>query len=241
MTITAKTDVYAEHGTAYTYLDNRGESTWTGKYFVITAIETHGDGIKITTSTVHGFEIADSVTVVETTNHNVTKPVVTVTDTTSFTIDSTYVADETSGYVGTEANIKAQEVALRKATEWIDNHPDHKNNWKGNIASISQLLSHPRSGLYDEEGRTIGSTTIALGVEKACIEMANRIIEDTEDIFPDISAGASNLKRRKIDVIEKEWFSASSANLRKIYDKPNQLLAGLLKNSGDVKTISRGY
>jgi|ETNmetMinimDraft_33_1059910.scaffolds.fasta_scaffold13566_4 hypothetical protein len=240
MTITSGTDVYADHGEAYTYNNNHGESTWTGNYKVITSIVTHADGIKITAEA-HGFEVGDSVSVVETTNYNTTLPVVTVVDTNNFTIADTYVSGETSGYVGTEANVKAIEVALRKATEWIDNHPGHRGNWKGSISSTTQLLSHPRTGLYDEEGRVISSSSIATQVRDSCSIMANKVVEDSEDIFPDISAASKNLKRKKIDVIEREWFSASTSSLRKKYDYVDNLLSGLLNNVGAVKYLQRGY
>jgi len=240
MTITVGTDVYINHDDAYTYHDNHGNSTWTGKYQVITAIVTHGDGIKITVVG-HGHEVNDSVTVVETTNYNATADVVTVVDVDNFTVATAYVSDETSGYCNTEALIKAQEVALRKATEWIDNHPNHKGNWKGDITSTSQVLSHPRTGLYDEEGRSISSSAYAPDLTEACSIMANKIIEDTEDIFPDISGDADGLKKKRIDVIEKEWFSPSDDRLRKRYDKVDQLLSGLLSISDTSKTIYRTY
>lgn len=233
MTVTVGTDVYIDHGDAYDYHDKHGDSTWLAKYKVISAIVTHVDGIQVTTSKVHGFEAGDSVTQVETTSYNGTKNVVTVLDTFNYTLAFTYVADETSGYVGTEANIKSIEVSLRKATEWIDQHPDHKGNWMGSITLATQLLSHPRTGLYDEEGRTISSSTIATQVEDSCAIMANKIVEDTEDIFPDIGSDSINLKRKKIDVIEKEWFSASLSSLRKKYDYVDNLLSGLLLNSND--------
>jgi hypothetical protein len=241
MTITSGIDVYSEHGDAYDYNDKHGNSTWTGKYLVITSVETHVDGIKITTENQHGFIVGQSVSVVETTSYNNTKDVVSVVDYYNFTLAITYVSDESSGYVGTEANIKANEVALRKATEWIDQHPNHKGRWRGSITETSQLLSHPRSGLYDEEGRVIASNEIALEVINSCIEMANKVIADTETLFPDISAGAANLKKKKIDVIEREWFHPSQSSQRKTYDYVNNLLSGLLFSNSGVMSIQRTY
>ncbi len=259
MSITVLIDTYIGHEDAYIYHDEHGNSVWTNKYRVISGIEEHSYGILVTTTKDHGFSVGDEVTLVETVHYNdIPSEILSVESSKSFTLgisfksstdesgyirdeDDDYIGDEDSGYVGKSNDIKDIEIALRKATEWIDNHPNYKGNWKGSIVTTTQVLSHPRTGLYDEENRTYSSNVVADKVKYACAIMANKIIENLEDIFPDINVTDMGLKKKKIDVIEKEWFSPKESSLRKKYDKVDQLLSSFVIGYGDLKTLVRGY
>jgi len=232
MTITVGADTYLSLSDAYTYHQNKGNTTWTTYRKTITSIVTHADGISVTTLTDNGYSEGDRVSLYGTTNYNQVGEVKTIVSTKIFTLDISYVSDENSGFCVDEI----LEVCLRKATEWIDNHPDHKGNWKGYITSTLQLLSFPRSGLYDEEGRSFTTSEIPTVIESACAEMALKALSET--IFPDIGAGSVGLKRRRIDVIEKEWFAPTLSTVRKKYDYVDNLISGLLNsNKGSVLLI----
>lgn len=259
MSITVLIDTYISHGDAYIYHDEHGNTVWTNKYKVIYSVEEHSYGILVTTTKDHGFSVGDEVTLVETVHYNdIPSEILSVESARSFTVglsyssgdetesgyireDEDYIGDEDSGYVGKSSDIKDIEIALRKATEWIDNHPNYKGNWKGAIVTQTQLLSHPRTGLYDEENRVYNSTVVADKIKYACAIMANKIIENFEDIFPDINVTDMGLKRKKIDVIEKEWFAPKESNMRKKYDKVDQLLSSFVIGYGNLKTLVRGY
>jgi len=235
MTITVGTDTYVSLSDSYDYHQNHGNSSWTDYRKTIIGIVTDSDGIEVETSSAHGYSTDDRVSLYDTTNYNQVGNVITVVDTTHYTLDLDYVEDETEGYCVNEL----LEICLRKATEWIDNHPEHKGNWVGSLYDSDQLLSFPRSGIVDEEGRDLSDTDIPDVIEKSCCEMSLKAL--TETIFPDIGQGSSGLKRMRVDVIEKEWFSPSSSNSRKKYDYVDNLLSGLLINYGSMMILGRGY
>ncbi len=235
MTITVGTDTYISLDDAFTYHQNHGNTTWTGYRKIISSIVTHSEGVQVTTTLSHNYSVGDRVSLYGTTLYNYAGNVISVIDSVNFTLDLTYISDESSGYCVDES----LEICLRKATEWIDNHPDHKGNWLGSISVSTQLLSFPRNGLTDEENRDIEDDVIPDAVEKACCEMAYKAL--SEIIFPDIGATSRNVKKKKIDVIETEWFSPTTSSLRKKYDYVDNLLSGLLKNSTNLVTLTRGY
>ena len=236
MTITVGTDTYISLNDAHTYNEEHGNSTWTDYRKVITAIVTNALGIQVTTESENNYSVDDRVSLYGTTNYNYIGNVKTIIDINNFVIDLTYVEDETSGYTSDEI----LEVCLRKATEWIDNNPKHKGNWKGSLSVSTQVLSFPRDGLVDEENRNLSDEDIPVVVENSCCEMAYKCL--SEVIFPDISSDKKGLKRDKIDVIEKEWFASySSSSLRKKYDYVDNLLSGLLRFTGNMIKMPRSY
>lgn len=71
--------------------------------------------------------------------------------------------------------------------------------WDGNIASVEQALSFPRSGLYDYDGRQYASDAYPDWLEFACSELA--FIVATEDRTTDSGTeGFSEIKVASIEV-----------------------------------------
>lgn len=70
------------------------------RLLTITSIVTHPDGIQVTTSAAHELAAGmDDVNVTGTTNYNGNHSVVTVIDSTNFTLDVAYVANEATGQI----------------------------------------------------------------------------------------------------------------------------------------------
>lgn len=94
-----------------------------------------------------------------------------------------------------------KEVALRKACDYIES--EYSGRWKGAIASNSQALAWPRSGVRDNEGRYIDNTEYPTRLVKAQCELALKTFN--ESLMPDQEAGAGQLIEKTTGPITKKW------------------------------------
>lgn len=95
----------------------------------------------------------------------------------------------------TEYVTEDREIALRRATQWLDNN--FGTVWKGQKVSSTQALDWPRSGVSDQDGYGLPSDEIPLALKQACAEMAVRALADELD--PDVE-NPGNIKRETIRV-----------------------------------------
>lgn len=78
-------------------------------------------------------------------------------------------ATERSWTTWAAASDGVKDAALIEAATYLD----LSYEWNGSIASTSQALAWPRSGVTDHEGRTIDSASVPDRVKNAQIELAN--------------------------------------------------------------------
>lgn len=97
--------------------------------------------------------------------------------------------------------------ALISATRWIDTQ-----GFRGVKASLDQALQWPRLDVPDPDSRVemdFPEDEIPVGVKQATYEVALALlVAGATDLWtPDASAG---VKRKKVDVLETEYFGAES-------------------------------
>jgi hypothetical protein len=121
----------------------------------------------------------------------------TLAEADAYFLNHPYYADNWS-----DLGIPDRERYLVSATFQLDAYI----TWDGYIASTSQALDWPRTGVVDEEGRIVASDVVPKQVKVATYEMA--VFSSQGDPYaPSSSAG---LDRLKIDVIELEFTSGGS-------------------------------
>jgi hypothetical protein len=119
-----------------------------------------------------------------------------------------------------DLDTEAKEVALRKATRYIDSH----YRFSGTKFTAAQALEWPREGAVDS-GWYVESDAIPVKLVNATIELA--LIASTEDIMPTGSPGGAVI-REKVDVLEVEYAVGYSGVTR--YRTVDAALAGLVKS-----------
>lgn len=94
-----------------------------------------------------------------------------------------------------------QDAAIIIATQYVDLNFD----WRGDIISEDQPLDFPRSGVYDDENRSIDNKSIPQKLKYAVCEYAYRQLsaDIQPDVYPD-NLGTIKRKREKVDVVEQE-------------------------------------
>lgn len=102
----------------------------------------------------------------------------------------------------TAASVPAQEEALFIAGQYLNSL-----NWKGKKRDRDFTMAWPRVEVYDNEGYLWDYETVPQNVKYAQAEAAVFHM-DGFDLFGNIKQG-DKLKRKKIDVIEKEWFGSA--------------------------------
>lgn len=100
--------------------------------------------------------------------------------------------------------------ALNVAADYIDRM---LGPYAGTRLTATQALEFPRSGLYDATGTEV--TGVPIGVKRACIEYAFRALSDDLQTDQSVDATGAQVKRKKIDVIETEYFQGSAKTLRR--------------------------
>ena len=78
----------------------------------------------------------------------------------------------------------AKEIALRKATQYLDMH--YLDRWKGVKVSTTQALQWPRSNvlLYPNDGAVVSSNSIPVELQRAVVEAAAKFA--VSDITADV-------------------------------------------------------
>ena len=114
--------------------------------------------------------------------------------------------------------------ALRRATQYIDNR--YRMRWHGTKATSGQALTWPRSGMTDEDGNLISSSSLPQGLLDATCEAARGVPYTQKVSMP------KGLKRVKAGSVEVEY--AFESVDREILDLAAELLAPYLKSTGHL-------
>jgi len=129
----------------------------------------------------------------------------------------------------TTASTTEKEQALIQAGMYLNSL-----NWKGQKISRDQAMEFPRQNFYDGDGFLYATNAIPSKVAQAQVEAALKHLGGY-DLFPTVKPG-DKIKRKKIDVLEKEFFGGASNNKTDFH-----VIDGLLKgfiNSGAVMARS---
>jgi hypothetical protein len=102
----------------------------------------------------------------------------------------------------TSASTASQEQALFIAGQYLNSL-----NWKGRKTDQDNTMVWPRIDVYDCDNYLVGYATVPNNIKYAQVEAAVFYM-DGYDLFSVIKRG-DKLKRKKIDVIEKEWFGSA--------------------------------
>jgi hypothetical protein len=106
----------------------------------------------------------------------------------------TYFADRGNPIEWDELAETEKEFALVKATDFVN----LRFNWRGTKGTAEQALEWPRSGAYDDLGRSY--TGVPVGLQKAVCEYALRSV--TSDLAPDPTYQDTNqLVREKLETV----------------------------------------
>ena len=95
-----------------------------------------------------------------------------------------------------------KEEALRVGTQYLD--MNYGPAWKGSRTNGTQALDFPRSDMVDRDEYNIDSDSIPTKLEHATAEAAYRHRNETDGLFPDVSASDSGVKRERVRVGEIE-------------------------------------
>jgi hypothetical protein len=128
------------------------------------------------------------------------------------------------------ADTAAKEVALRKATQYLDD----TYQWKGKLVSDTQALGWPRTGVYDSEGRDI-SDSVPVKLKKAAFELALTSI--TTPLVEDLT-NAAFVKREKVGELEVEY--QAGAPTARQFTLVERLLSGLYTSTGSGGSLNVG-
>lgn len=140
------------------------------------------------------------------------------------------VADADAYFVGrtgatawaAAADTAAKEKALRDATDYLEER--YNTRWLGRKTNETQALAWPRAYLTTYDDFAIESDSMPTKVKRACMEMAVRAL--SEDILPDITAGANNILEESATVgsLSKTTKYSGTSNTLKTYRVTDMLL-----------------
>lgn len=135
----------------------------------------------------------------------------------------------------TSASTSEQETVLFVAGQYLNSL-----NWKGRKRDRDFTMSWPRVEVYDNDGYLWDYEDVPQNVKYAQVEAAVFNL-DGFDLFTTIKQG-DKLKRKKIDVLEKEWFGSAYSTKGTITGATYfGIIEGLLKGFLTVRgTIRRG-
>ena len=130
-----------------------------------------------------------------------------------------WIADNGADATWTASTTAQKEAALKEATRYLDSVYD----WKGLIvhptlagSDYGQETAWPRSGVQDEEGRTVPTTLIPRILKEALYLLA---IESRSGSLITADAGSPGYaKREKLDVLEVEYSESPHRNTAKQRD-----------------------
>lgn len=105
----------------------------------------------------------------------------------------------------TSAIIKQKEIALRRSAQYIDGH--YGPEFPGRRGSSVQTLLWPRTGAALADGTPIPENSVPACIRNAQFEVAGLAVAGVE-LTVTTEAGPV-LKRKKTDVLEKEWFEGT--------------------------------
>lgn len=140
------------------------------------------------------------------------------------------------GYT-TAATEAQKEVALRKATEYLDGKFGER--WTGYRRSRTQALDWPRLNGRDDDGWPIASDEIPKELMDATAEAAYRAL--SAELEPDLAAGQASIasESKRLGPIGKSVTYVSGGPAPPKYRKVEQLLAPLLELGTGVHRLVR--
>lgn len=123
---------------------------------------------------------------------------------------------------------------LIRGTDYVD----HIYKYRGTKCTAQQALSFPRKDLVDDDGFAIEG--IPLNLKKAVVEAAKLV--RTQDTLFITKNKDGNIKRKKVDVLETEFFESKddSFEYSTIYEVLNSLLDGLYRTDSEKLTYNVG-
>ena len=144
--------------------------------------------------------------------------------------DAYHTALGNTAWTGLDA---AKEVAIRKATLWVDNA--YRGRWKGIRCDTTQPLAWPRWDVTDEDGLYVDSATIPTAIANATCEAALRIIAGT-DLDPDRDRGG-RIKSESVGSLSVVY--ADGAPSGTTYPRIDRMVSGLVAGRSSMR-IERG-
>lgn len=134
-----------------------------------------------------------------------------------------------------DPNRARKEAALRKAAVFLDSYVLHKAN--GEKTNPAQGLLFPRTGAVDYSGSPINGNRVPAFYAKAQCEAALLALSGVRLTVEE--AAGPFLKRKKTDVLEKEWFEGGYGK-KPVFGWLDSLLSGLFgpAANGGARTIS---
>jgi len=144
--------------------------------------------------------------------------------------DAYHAALGNAAWTGLDA---AKEVAIRKATLWVDNA--YRGRWKGIRCDTTQPLAWPRWDVTDEDGLYVDSATIPTAIANATCEAALRIIAGT-DLDPDRDRGG-RIKSESVGSLSVVY--ADGAPSGTTYPRIDRMVSGLVAGRSSMR-IERG-
>lgn len=123
---------------------------------------------------------------------------------------------------------------LIRGTDYID----HVYKYRGTKCTKQQALAFPRKNLIDDDGFEIDG--IPLNLKKAVVEAAKLV--RTQDTLFITKNRDGKIKRKKVDVLETEFFDSrdDSLDYATIYEVLNSLLDGLYRTDSEKLTYNVG-
>lgn len=123
----------------------------------------------------------------------------------------------------------AKELRLTEAAVYLDT----SYSWKGSIASETQAMSWPRTGVKDLEGRTIASDAYPARLKDAQIELAR--LASTALVTNDAQGEVKSIQAGSVGITFKD---AQNVNEAAKYRSIDRLLTGLyLSRAGLVRNV----
>lgn len=138
----------------------------------------------------------------------------------------------------TAATVAAKTAAAVTATEYLD--AVYGGFWKGYAKEAAQVLDWPRSGVLDNDYRSVSSETVPQTIKDAISILAHEAIKGV-DLLPDVAAGEIGSgqivsKAERVGPISEETSYASgsaSVSTRPRFRKVEMILSasGLIEDS----------
>lgn len=124
-----------------------------------------------------------------------------------------------------------QEVALRRATLWLDTN--YASRWIGVQIKDSMALDWPRFGAYSD-GVLLANDELPVRLVQACVEAAIRFLSGELD--GDVPATSGGIRRevKRLGPLSKEVEYVSSKGTSPARPKVDALLASLVRGAGRV-------
>jgi Putative DnaT-like ssDNA binding protein len=121
-----------------------------------------------------------------------------------------------------DANVDAQEAALKEATTYLDGNFD----WVGSVSSLTQALGWPRAYVIDAEGRSVASDAVPQKVKDACCFLAAKAIVGA--LQPEL-AGATVTSKRVASIAVT--YSTGGDPAKRSFPEVRAMLKGLFNGS----------